>query len=88
MLKKALPNVDENGLMTGNKDEKEEIKFPVGWAGMVVVTQFNVFNSPSGKPMIDEGTRRTMPYEPAVFDKLVETQGFNDLQYRILHDPR
>lgn len=86
---KAKPYLNEDGKTTfGEFDTDQKYPFPVGWMGSVVVTQFNVFNAPSGQQMVDEGTRRIMPYEPATFTSLVETQGFGDLQYFILHDPR
>lgn len=84
----AQPEVNESGQTFGEFDTDKKYPFPVGWMGMVVVTQYNVFAAPSGQQMVDEGTRRTMPYEPASFTKLVETKGFNEMQYFILHDPR
>lgn len=84
----AQPEVNENWQTFGEFDTDKKYPFPVGWIAMVVVTQYNVFAAPSGQQMVDEGTRKTMPYEPASFAKLVETQGFNELQYFILHDPR
>lgn len=85
---KAKPEVDGNGMTFGEFDTDKKYPFPVGWLGMVVVTQYIVETMGSGNKQIDEGTRKTMPYEPAVFTKLVETQGFNEVQYVILHDPR
>ena len=86
--RKAKPEVDQDGNTYGEFDTKKQYPFPVGWMGQVVVTQYNVWQTPSGTTQADEGTRRTMPYEPAVFEKLVETQGFGDMSYFILHDPR
>jgi len=84
----AQPQVDENGNTFGEFDTDKKYPFPVGWMGSVVVTQYNVFVAPSGQQMIDEGSRRLMPYTPAVFSKLVKDGGFEELQYFILHDPR
>lgn len=84
----AQPEVNEDGKTFGEFDTDKKYPFPVGWMAMVVVTQYNVQTMGSGTTQIDEGTRKTMPYEPASFTKLVETQGFNELQYFILHDPR
>jgi len=84
----AQPQVNEYGTIFGELDSDKKYPFPIGWMGMVVVTQFNVFAAPSGQQMVDEGTRRTMPYDPAVFTKLIKDKGFNDMQYYILHDPR
>lgn len=86
--RKANPEVNEDGQTFGEFDTDKKYPFPVGWMGNVVVTQYIVETMGSGHKQIDEGTRRTMPYEPASFTKLVETQGFNDMQYFILHDPR
>ena len=86
--RKAKPEVDADGKTFGEFDTDKKYPFPVGWMGSVVVTQYNVFNAPSGQPMVDEGSRRLMPYEPAVFTKLVADNGFEDVQYFILHDPR
>lgn len=88
MSKKALPQVDENGKVFGNKDEKQQYSFPSGWLGSVVVTQYNAATLPSGTVVPDEATRQTKPYDPDVFNKLEKTEGFGDLQYAILHDPR
>lgn len=88
MSKKAMPQVDGNGNVYGNKDEAQKYPFPIGWMGMVVVSQYNVVGTPGGAIVVDEPTRRTMPYEPFVFDKLQKDGGFGDLQYIILHDPR
>lgn len=86
--KLAKPELNEDGKMFGNKDTDHKYPFNGDWAANVVVSQFNVFAAPSGQQMVDEGTRRTKPYRPAVFDKLVKDKGFNDMQYLILHDPR
>lgn len=85
---KAKPFLNEDGNTFGEFDTEKKYPFPATWMGMVVVTQFNVFAAPSGQQMVDEGTRRTMPYEPEVFTKLVKDTGFGDMQYFILHDPR
>ena len=86
--RKAKPEVNAEGNTFGEFDTDKKYPFPVGWLGNVVVTQYNVFTAPSGQQMVDEGTRKTMPYEPASFTALVEKQGFGDLSYFILHDPR
>lgn len=88
MSKKAMPQVDENGKVFGNKDEHQRYPFPIGWMGMIVVSQYNAATLPSGAIVPDEPTRRTMSYEPFVFEKLQKDGGFGDLQYIILHDPR
>jgi len=84
----AKPEVNEDGKVFGEFDTEKRYPFPVGWMGMVVVTQYNVETMGSGTKQVDEGTRRTMPYEPAVFSKLVKDGGFEEMQYFILHDPR
>jgi hypothetical protein len=86
--RKALPEVNEEGLTFGEFDTDKKYPFPATWMGKVVVTQYNVINGSNGYIGVDEGTRRTMPYDPAVFAKLVKDQGFNEMQYFILHDPR
>lgn len=86
--RKALPAVDKDAKVFGNKDEKQQYSFPVGWLGQVVVTQYFAATLPSGTIVPDEATRRTMPYDPDVFNKLEKTQGFEGFQYAILHDPR
>ena len=86
--RKAKPEVDSNGMTFGEFDTDKKYPFPVGWMGSVVVTQYNVINGTNGYIGVDEGTRRIMPYEPASFANLIETQGFGDMQYFILHDPR
>lgn len=86
--KLAQPELNEEGLMYGNKDTDQKFPFNADWAGSVVVSQFNVEIMGSGTKAVDEGTRRTKPYRPAIFDKLVADKGFNDMQYLILHDPR
>lgn len=88
MSKKALPNLSSDGKMFGNKDEKEQYAFPVGWVGQVVVTQYIAATLPSGTIVPDEATRQTKPYDPDVFNALERTQGFEGFQYAILHDPR
>lgn len=84
----AKPFLNEDGTTFGEFDTEKKYPFPVGWLASVVVTQYNVFNAPSGQQMVDEGTRRTMPYSPSVFSKLVKDGGFEEMQYFILHDPR
>lgn len=88
MSNKALPEVDQDGRIFGNKDEKKQFNFPIGWNESVVVTQYMVTNHASGHQSVDEGTRRLMPYNTDVFNKLEKDGGFGDTQYVILHDPR
>lgn len=84
----AKPFLNEDGTTYGEFDADKKYPFPASWMGSVVVTQFNVFAAPSGQQQVDEGSRRLMPYEPATFSKLVKDNGFEELQYFILHDPR
>ncbi len=84
----AKPFLNEDGTTYGEFDKDKKYPFPVGWMGSVVVTQYNVFNAPSGQAMVDEGSRRLMPYNPDVFTKLEKDKGFEDVQYFILNDPR
>jgi hypothetical protein len=84
----AKPHLNEDGKVYGEFDTAQKYPFPAGWWNSVVVTQYNVETMGSGHKQIDEGSRRTMPYGVDVFNKLVKDQGFEDLQYFILHDPR
>lgn len=84
----AKPFLNEDGTTFGELDTDKKHPYPATWQGMVVVTQYNVINGSNGYIAPDEGTRRLMPYAPAVFTKLVADKGFEDVQYTILHDPR
>jgi hypothetical protein len=85
---RALPQINEDGLVFGNKDIKEQFPFKAGWLTQVVVTQIMVERLSTGNEVVNEATRRLMPYEPQVFDKLQKTGGFGEFQYTVLHDPR
>ena len=80
--------LNEDGLMTGNKDEKGEYPFDPSWRKGVVVRHALVDKIGSSNDFAEiPSSVRLAVYDKATFAFLNKNKGFGALQVKVIHQP-